>query len=153
VQKSTAPYNASIHVVDHPDSTLATYDAWFNFTNALGISVSNVTGINSNQTLFFTVYENGVIVINDVSSGMGSFYDGELDGFGLLFGVPIAVIFPVITAALFPKSQSHIGIIVTGAVIGILQFFGFFASIPFNEGMWGVAFGLIAIGVMLGSRR
>lgn len=153
VQKSETPYNASIHVVNHPDSSLATYDQWFNFTNAMGISIANVTGLGSNSTAWFTVYENGVVVINAVSSGMGFDFGDELDGFGLLFGVPIAVIFPILTAALFPKSQSHIGIIVTGAVIGIMQFFGFFSSIPFNEALWAVAFGLIAIGVMLGPRR
>lgn len=156
VEKSIKPYNASVNIVDHPEVDDQTLNVWYNFTDATGISVVNRTGIFSNQTLYFTVYENGVIVLNDIS--MARLSPGNIDlvswmdRYGLLFGIPIALVFPIITAALFPRSMAHIGIIATGAVIGIEQYFGLFRGVAFNEGIWGIAFGLIALGVVYAKR-
>lgn len=156
LEKSVKPYNASINIVDHPDETYRTLDEWHNFTSVTGVIVVNRTGIFSNQTLYFSVLENGVVVLNDVSQGRLSPGNIDLvswaDNYGLLFGVPIALIFPVLTAAVFPRSQAHIGVIATGAVLGIEQYFGLLKDVPFNEGLWAVAFGLIALGVMYAKR-
>lgn len=153
VQKSVNPYNASIYVTNNVDTSHATISQWFNFTNASGISIANVTSgvsVNSNQTLWFTVYENGVVVVHDISSGQGFNFGGTFTNLGLLYGLPVAMIFPILVAVVFPKSYAYFGLIVVGAVIGIMQFFGF---LNLGNFAWPMAFGLIGIGVVMGVKR
>lgn len=153
-QKIDVPYNASVHVVDHPDSQYVTLDEWFNFTNANGITVINMTGINSNQTLYFTVLDEDLrSVINAVSSGQGFNLGEGLNDLGLLFGIPVALSFPLMTVVIFPKKYAYFGLIATGAAIGIMQFLGFFTTMPLNEVFWPVAMVFIALGVVMGVKQ
>lgn len=154
-QRNVVPYNASVHVYDNFYGT-PDLEQIYNFTNVSGISVINMTGINSNQTLYFEIfdpsYTNGTIVVNDVS-GACSYADQQIfdpDSFGLLFGVPAIVIVPILTAVTFPKSLAYFGTIVTVAVIGIAQFWGY---IQLPIWFWAICTPFIALAILVGYKR
>lgn len=152
-QKNVSPYNATVNVVDNIFDT-PTINANFTFTAVSGVSVVNMTsyGINSNQTLYFTVYENGVIVIEDISTPQSFMFGDTFDPsyWGLLFGVPAAFIFPFLIAVMFPKSLAYFGAIVTVAIIGIMQVFGF---IELPIWYWGIIMPVVALAVIVGYKR
>jgi len=150
-EKSTAPYTASLYVYNNALST-PTFTNWYNFTNVNGTSVAQILGQNSNQTLYFTLYDqDGNIVIQDVSAAQTLTFDPfPTDTFGALFGLPIAMIFPVLTAAVFPKSLAYFGAIVTVAVIGIMAVFGIYTPPVW---FWGMIMPVLAIAVFVGYKR
>lgn len=149
-QKSVAPYNGSLFVTDNALEE-PVFEAWYNFTDVTGASIANVTGTTSNMTLYFTLYENGVPVLNAVSNAEFA-VDNPFStaNFGLLFGVPAAFIFPVLTAAMFPRSLAYFGAIVTVAVIGILSIFGYI-SLP--AWFWPLIMPIVAFAVFVGYKR
>lgn len=151
--KNVVPFNASLHVYDNILDT-PTYDQWFNVTSASANVVVNVTGIYSNQTIYFDLYERDsdnatTIIIQDVSAAKDFTYGAEFDDLGLLFGIPAIGIFPIIVAFIFPKSIAYFGAIVTVAVIGVLVIFGFYTMPVW---FWGLAIPLLAFAVFTGRR-
>ena len=109
-----------------------------------------MTGVNANQTIFFTLYENDAVILNAVSSATSFDYGDLFDDWGNLFGFPVAMIFPVLVALVFPKSQAYFGLLVTGAAIGVMEILGFMSLGP---GIWAVAIVLIALGVVMGYKK
>jgi len=153
--KNVVPYNASLHVYDNIFDT-PTYDQWFNVTSASANVVVNVTGIYSNQTIYFDLYERSTgnstvtLIIQDVSGAKEFTYGDEFSNIGLLFGIPAVGIFPIIVAFVFPKSIAYFGAIVTVAVIGILVVLGFYTMPVW---FWGLAIPLLAFAVFMGKRQ
>ena len=150
IEKSTKPFDVSIYATDHPDPDEAAYSNWFNFTNVSGTAIANVTGVNSNQTIFFTAYEDNIAVLNAVSSATSFDYGDLFDDWGNLFGLPVAMLFPVLVALIFPKSQAYFGLIVAGASIAVMELLGFMTLGP---GIWAVSMVMIALGVVMGYKR
>jgi hypothetical protein len=152
-QKNVTPYNATVNVINNIFDT-PTINANFTFTGATGASVVNMTsyGINSNQTLYFRVYEDGIQVINDISTPQSFQYGDVFDPsyFGLLFGIPLAMSFPFLTAVMFPKSLAYFGSIVTVAILGIMQVFGFL-SLP--VWFWALITPVVGIAIIVGYKR
>jgi hypothetical protein len=151
VQKNVEPYNASIFVSNNMLEDQQTYQQWFNFTNVSGISVVNVTGRSSDEAIYFTVWENGVKEINDISYGDPNIGDifPESD-FGLIFAVPAAFIFPILLASSFPKRLAYFGMIVMIAVIGIMSVF---RIITLPGWFWAIAVPVVAVSLFAGYKR
>lgn len=148
--KSTTPYNGSLYVYNNALET-PTFTQWYNFTNVSGTSIANITGQNSNQTLYFELYENNVLVVQDTSNPESLSFDPFPSSvFGEIFGLPLAAIFPVITAAIFPKSLAYFGSIVTLAVIGIISIFGLYSPPVW---FWAMIMPVVAVSVFAGYKR
>lgn len=149
-EKNVSPYNATVHVYDNAFGTSA-YDNWFNFGNGSGLSIINITGINSNQTLYFDVKEfNMTNVINAVSNGQFFNFGDYFTPYGLYFGLPVGAIFVLIVASMATKSNAHVFMIITAATAGIMTVFGFFTLNPTFFILGGV---MVALGVVLGVKR
>ena len=154
MQKSSEPYNASLYVTNNLLESEQSYTNWFNFTGVTGIAVANVTGRASDETIYFNLYENDELVLNAISYADPNL-GNEMDifseaNFGLLFGLPVAMIFPVLTAAIFPKNMSYFGSIVTVAVIGLLAVF---RIIELPAWYWALTMPMLAVAVFVGYKR
>jgi hypothetical protein len=154
-QRNVVPYNATVHVYDNFYGT-PSLDQLYNFTNVSGISVLNLTGIFSNQTLYIDLYDpdydTGEIVVSDVSAAC-DFPDQEIfdpDSFGLLFGIPAIMTVPILTAVIFPKSLAYFGTIVTVAVIGIAQVWGY---ITLPVWFWALSMPFVVMAILVGFKR
>lgn len=150
-QKSVEPYNASVYVTNNMLEDEQTFTQWYNFSSVSGLSVVNVTGRASDETIYFTIYENDNLALNAISYADPNFGDifNEAN-FGLIFGLPVAFVFPILTAAIFPKSMAYFGSIVTVAVIGIMAVFRF---IELPVWYWGVIMPVLALAVFVGYKR
>ena len=153
VDSNPKPYNASIMMTDNFLSQYQTYTTWYNFTNLTNTVTINPT-IADNATAYFIVYDTDMIPRITAATFGKSLSLTSLNlawlPVGNIFGVSPFAFFIVIGAAIFVKTNASIGIIVVGALAG-LMFAG--GLIPLNDTLWGVVMAVVALGAIYAGKK
>lgn len=146
-QSTTQPFNATFRILDQFQN-----QSILNFTN---VSIVNQTySVNANSTLYFYGYHNPTNLLQHDCYGV-SYRNPEtltsLAVFGeyVIFGLPAISLFPVYVAGVISPKKAGAGLIVIGAVMGIMGAMGFIIIPPLA---WGLIVLQIALGVFIGRR-
>jgi hypothetical protein len=126
-----------------------TFSNQYNFTNVSSADIV-LTGINANTTLYYSVFEENDNVLNFQSTGNFLSLNLPLDGFGLLFGIPLGSIFLVLVAAIFTKTNAAFGLIAVAATAGVMVSMNMLEFEQAN--IWTLIMVIVAVGVF-GARR
>ena len=131
--------------------TLSSTDEWNNQTSIISYNAEFLT----KHTSYIRCYDEtqNIILLQTVYKpyGITSGFDMINESFGNdgLFGVPFPFLIVLIVASIWTGRNAQVGVIVTGAIIGIMGLLGLF---ELSAEVWAMIVLLVAVGMFLGKK-